>query len=210
MATKNGTTEVESPAPAIRLTPVRTRTINVQIAGTTELIMHAWSEKAKRLMRDAQQQPKGKVKTAREPKDPEAEFQAAFYRLPDGTPGMPAPAFKAAMVSACRYFDGLTMTAAKQCFFVVGEGQDQLVPIKGEVRMREDMPRNANGGTDLRYRPGFWPWSAILKIKYPVSLMDDDSVVSLVEAAGLCGVGDWRPSSPKSATGSYGMFEVAR
>ena len=38
--------------------------------------------------------------------------------------------------------------------------------------------------------------------------IDADSVVALVDAGGRLGVGDWRPSSPKSATGIYGQYKV--
>ena len=35
-----------------------------------------------------------------------------------------------------------------------------------------------------------------------------DSVVSLVNAGGLGGVGEWRPSAPKSNSGVFGRYEV--
>ena len=35
-----------------------------------------------------------------------------------------------------------------------------------------------------------------------------DQHAALVDAAGIGGVGEWRPTSPKSATGSYGTFRV--
>ena len=40
-------------------------------------------------------------------------------------------------------------------------------------------------------------------------MIDEASVIALVDAAGMGGVGEWRPSAPKSATGSYGQFRVA-
>ena len=74
--------------------------------------------------------------------------------------------------------------------------------------MREDMPRNANGVADLRYRPEFWPWSATLLVKYIPTQLDKDSVWNLVDASGLQGVGSWRPSSPKSMSGTFGQYRV--
>ena len=98
----------------------------------------------------------------------------------------------------------------KQTVLVIGEGPDQLVPIEfGEVTMREDTPRNASGVADLRYRAQFWPWSATLRVRTIEGQFDHESVLSLVDAAGIGGVGEWRPTSPKSATGTYGTFEVA-
>lgn len=177
----------------------------VPIVGVTPLIMHQWSEKSRRLMLEAQQTT---TRAKRAPKDPKAEYEDAFYRLDDGRPGMPATAFKAAIADAARFYDGITMTALKTACFVRGEGGDQLVPIVGEVTMREDTPRNANGVADLRYRPMFWPWAATLMVEFLPSMLSTESVWNLIDAAGRNGVGDWRPSSPKSKSGTFGQFRV--
>jgi hypothetical protein len=142
-------------------------------------------------------------------RQPEEEAEACVYRASDGRPAMPATAFKAAMVSACRFFDKPSMTEAKLLFFVEGEGEDQLVAFDGEQRLREDTPRNANGGADLRYRYAFFPWSATLRVRFTPSSISPSSVLALVDAAGRVGVGDWRPGAPKSHTGTFGTFRVA-
>lgn len=192
-------------ATAITLARLERVTFAIPIVGETPLIMQRWSEKAKQLMLDAQQSTARKKK---DPKDPKADYEAAFYRLEDGTPGMPATAFKAAIGSAARFFDGVTMVSLKTGIFVKGVGSDQLVPIVGDVRMREDTPRNANGVADLRYRPEFWPWSCTIEVEYLKSMIDVDSVVNLVDASGRCGIGSWRPSSPKSMSGTFGQYRV--
>ncbi len=205
------TVVAEKPAPngdapvAIKLTRLERHIVEIPIIGETPLIMQRWSEKSKGMMLDAQQSSARKKK---EPKNPEADYQAAFYRLDDGTPGMPATAFKAAIGSAARFFDGVTMVALKTGIFVKGVGSEQLVPIVGDVTMREDTPRNANGVADLRYRPQFWPWSCMLLVEYLPTMLDRDSVWNLVDAAGRCGVGSWRPASPKSMSGTFGQFRV--
>jgi len=191
----------------IDLQPIKRSIIPVEIVGVTPLIPHKWSEKAKRLMREAQSGVK--TKAARDPKVPQEEAEASLYRLPDGTPGMPSTAFKAAMVGAVRLFQGLTMVQAKSSLFVLGEGPDQLVRIDaGDLILREDTPRNANGNADLRYRYALWPWTAVLEIEYLESFISESSVVALLDAAGDGGVGDWRPSAPKSHTGTFGRFRV--
>jgi hypothetical protein len=96
----------------------------------------------------------------------------------------------------------------KQSAFVLGEGVDQLVPILGEITMREDMPRNATGVADLRFRNQIWPWEATLEIEYIASALTAEALIALVDAAGFGGVGDWRPSSPKSKSGTYGRWTV--
>jgi hypothetical protein len=177
----------------------------IDIEGQTPLIPHKWSEKAKRMMLDKQQ---GKAVAKKAPKDPEQEAQDATYWLADGRPGMPATAFKVAIANAARHFDGVTIVIVKDAVFVVGEGDDQLVPIDGPLSMREDMPRNATGVADLRYRNQISPWSATLEIEYIASTLTLGALVALVDAAGLGGVGDWRPSSPKSKSGTYGRWQV--
>lgn len=182
--------------------------VHIMIEGVTPLIPHKWSQKALRLMQDAQS---GVVveKKRRDPKIPEEEAEASLYRLEDGRAGMPATAFKGAMVGAARLVTGVTMVTLKSGIFVEGEGAEQLVPVDGPLTMRQDTPRNANGVADLRYRYMVWPWSALLKVVYLPSLMSAESVVNLIDAAGNGGVGDWRPSSPKSLTGTFGRFQVA-
>lgn len=190
----------------ITLTRIERQAITVTIAGVSPLIPHRWSEKAKGMMRDKQTGSKARAK--KEAKDPAAEAEASLYRLPDGRPGMPATAFKAATVGAARLYDGITMTALKTALFIEGEGDEQLVPIEGDMKLREDTPRNATGVADLRYRYQFYPWTATLTVVYVPSMIDDTSVINLIDAGGNGGVGDWRPSAPKSHTGTYGRYEV--
>lgn len=199
---------VESPeltGTPITLHRLRRDTVVIPIEGQTPLIPHKWSEKAKRLMLDKQQ---GKAVEKKPPKNPKEEANAATYWLAKGKPGMPATAFKAAIADAARHFDGLAIVTVKQAVFVRGEGVDQLVPIVGEMSMREDMPRNATGVVDLRYRNQFFPWSAELEIEYVASALTPEALLALVDAAGLGGVGDWRPSAPKSKSGTYGRWQV--
>lgn len=203
-ASKNGQAPTEDRVAA--LTPIRRETVEVQIVGVSPLIPHKWSEKARTMMRT--KQTGSKAQTLREAKDPVAEAEASLYRLADGRPGMPATAFKAATIGAARLYEGVTMASLKAALFVTGEGDDQLVPIDGEMTMREDTPRNSGGTADLRYRYAFFPWSAILQVTFIPSLIDLESVVNLVDAGGNGGVGDWRPSAPKSLTGTFGRYEV--
>lgn len=195
----------------IQLQRIGRHSTEIPIVGVSPLIPHRWSEKALRLMREAQSGSKARAK--REAKDPTEEAEGAQYYLPGTSqPGMPATAFKAAIVGAVRLFDGLTMTLVKQAVFVQGVGPDQLVAIHGDRELREDTPRNATGVADLRYRyyygAGAEPWRATLDVTFNPVVIDESSIVALVDAAGDGGVGDWRPSAPKSATGTFGRFRV--
>lgn len=179
----------------------------VKVVGTAPLIVHRFDEKARRIMLEAQQSKTRKLKEAR---DPLADYEASMYRFEDGRHGFPAAGFKAAMINACSLFDGITKVLAKQVLYVIGEGPNQLIEINAEPTMREDVVRlNGPGGSaDLRFRAQYWPWTAVIPIRYSPSVITADSVAALLAAAGHGGVGEWRPSSPKSATGSFGTFDL--
>jgi hypothetical protein len=193
---------------AIVVNPLAIERISIEVVGRTPLIVHNWDEKAKEEMRSKGDPNKAPKK--REKRDPEAAFQASRYILPDGADGFPAVAFKAAIADAFRFFEGsgLKKVNLKQSVFIKGEGPKQLVRINGEPEIREDMVRVGMGTTDLRWRAQYWPWSVVLHIEFMPSMIGADALVNLIEAAGYGGVGEWRPSAPKSATGNYGMFEV--
>lgn len=188
----------------------------VPIVGLTPVIPHKWSEKSLGMMRDKQF---GKAKQKPAPKDPLEEALAASYWIKQpldpedaatGEPGIPATAFKAAIADAARYFDGVTITDLKQIIYVDGVdvGGDLLVPFSGIPVLREDTPRNSGGTCDLRYRYAWSEWRATLTVRYVPRKVTSESVIALVDAAGRGGVGDWRPSSPKSKTGIYGTWRI--
>lgn len=192
--------------PTVSIARIDSETLLVPIVGTAPLIMHAWSEKAKRQMLDAMQ---GR-KSPKEPKDPDAEYEAAFYRTKEGGYGFPVLAFKAATVEASRFY-GKTVTKVglRQTLFFTGEyspsaGQS-LVAVTGEPRLREDVVRVGMSGTDLRYRPEFPEWSTALTVTYVKSSLTRDSVLSLIDAGGLgTGVGEWRPEKD----GDFGTYRI--
>jgi len=188
----------------LHISRIARETLIVPILGITPLIVHRFSEKAKRQMLDAMQ---GR-KSPKQAKDPEAEYEAGFYRLNDGRPGMIAGAFKDATVGGARFYHAVKMTEIKSFLWFLGElGNDgrMMVPIEGEPNMREDVVRVGRGGTDLRYRPQFLQWKTTLTITYPFSSLTRESVLSLVDAGGMgVGVGEWRPEKG----GEFGTYCV--
>ena len=190
----------------IQLQRIGRAMVNVRIEGTAPLIVNKFSQKARQLMLDKQM---GRT-VQRQPKAPDELYTASLYEMSDDRFGFPATAFKAATVDGARYFKGskITMTALKQMIFIQGEGSEMLVPIDGVPKMREDTVRNATGVADIRFRGEFWPWSAVLPVVYVPSVIDVMSIVALVDAAGMGGVGEWRPASKESKTGSFGTWRV--
>lgn len=178
--------------------------LRIPIVGTGPLIVHRFSEKAKKQMLDNMQ---GR-KAPKEPKNPDAEYQACFYRYKDNErTGFPVIAFKAATVSAARYYGkNVSMVGLRQQIFFLGEiGVDgqMLVEIEGTPQMREDVTRVGMGGTDLRYRPEYPEWRTMLQVLYVDSALTQESVLSLVDAGGMgVGVGEWRPEK----RGDFGTY----
>lgn len=191
--TQNGTT-----ATVINIPPIDIKTYVFRIVGDSELIIHAWSEKAKRQMEIAQG---GGARPKKEPKNPQEDYEGAFYRLDDGTPAIRSISFKAAAVGASRQVEGLTMTYLRGAFHTVGE----LVAIEGVPYMRTDMVRVGMGTADIRYRPGFPEWAVNLVVRVNSRAITLEQLIHLFNQAGFSsGVGEWRPEKD----GLCGMFHV--
>lgn len=200
----------------IELPALQIGLMEVVLIGDSPLIVHAWSQKAKKEMLDKQMK---KAKAAKEAKDPKADFEAAMYRLSDGGYGFPSVAFKNAAVTAGTSVAGLTKIQARQAFHILGEDADidgafegsksrvNLVRIEGgEPAMREDMVRVGMGTADLRYRPEFSEWRTKILVRYNTNVLSESQILNLLNVAGFAvGVGEWRPEKD----GQYGMFHVA-
>lgn len=193
--------------PTIQIRKLDAETLTVPIVGTASLIVHNWSQKAKQQMLDAQQ---GR-KSPKALRDPQADYEESLYYTRDGY-GFPVLAFKSATVGAARFFGkSVKMTELRQFLFMTGvpsrDGSQQLTPIQGEPKMREDMVRVGMGGTDLRFRGEFLEWRANLTVTYVKTALDKDSVLSLIDAGGMgVGVGEWRPEK-RGQNGTYSIAE---
>ena len=192
----------------VEILPRNQKSIEIFIIGMTPLITHAWSEKAKRMMRDKQM---GKAVPKKSPKDPEEDFKSAMYLTSDGVCGYPASGLKAAIVTAARKTGGIPMTQLKVSIFV--EADDPftgLLKIYGKHKpiMREDMVRLETGVADIRYRPEFREWIIKIRVTFDANILTEEQVVNLIDSAGDGGIGEWRASSPKSYSGDMGRFRV--
>jgi hypothetical protein len=182
----------------LTIPPIEIKTYILRIVGDSPLITHAWSEKAKKQMRDKQM---GKAQARKEAKNPEQEYQDAFYRMEDGTPAVRAISFKSAAVDAATQLNGLTKVFLRGAFHVDGE----LVPVEGVPHMREDMVRVGMGTADLRYRPQFDEWAVNLRVRVNARAITLEQLVHLFNQAGFSsGIGEWRPQKD----GASGMFHV--
>ena len=198
---------------AVEIPEITLRTARLKLIGDSPLIVHAWSEKAKKMILDKQMK---KATTGKEAKDPFMDFCESLYWLTDmpknPTPkdvlnakfGFPALAFKAAAVDA-GFQQGILAkkTTARGAFHIVGE----FAEIAGTPEMREDMVRVGMGTADIRYRGEFKNWSTELVINYNPRAISLEQIINLLNYGGFSnGVGEWRPAKD----GSFGTFHVAK
>lgn len=173
------------------------------VRGTSPLIMHRWSEKAKREMREKHAGKKTKVREAR---NPEKEAEEATYCTSDGRVAIDGMAFKSSLVTAAHKDIGIEKTLVRKALFLVCDNRENLIAIDcSEPIVREDCVRVGAGSADLRYRPEFREWSFAAKLQVDSELLTEADVLSLVDRAGFgVGIGEWRPEKG----GEYGRFEI--
>lgn len=193
-----GELKVTIPAPNIQL-------MKVKIIGTSPLIFHKWSEKAKKMIL-AKQQKKAEA-SKRELRDPQKEYEESIYRDSENRVAFPALSVKQAIVGAARNIEGVTMALLRGSVFIVGD-KDGLIPVNyQELVMREDMVRVGMGTADLRYRGEARGWNMEFVCKFNADVISAEQVLNLLQTAGFsCGLGEWRPER----NGDFGTFEVEK
>ena len=191
----------------------RFEVLTVTLIGAAPYMQARFAEKAKQAMRDKMEAGSTAKKGKREARDFEADFQSSMHRTEDGRYGIPAPAFRNALIDACRMV-GYPMTKAKMSVFVLADDADAidgtpLVYIDGEPEKSEMMTRNATGVADIRVR-GLWrKWSCVLTLRYDADQFTGQEVLNLLTRAGVqVGVGEGRPFSKQSNGMGFGTFDV--
>ena len=178
-------------------------------------MQHKFSEKARKQMMEAMsnKSPDRKTKASRPPRDYHEEFLQAQHVSTDGWVGIPCVAFRAAMIDACRAVN-LVMTRAKLALFVVpdGFGTDgtPLVRItEGEPEKHEGLVRLETGVADIRVRPMWKEWGALVTLRFDADMISRDAVVNLLMRAGLqVGIQEGRDYSKNSVGQGWGSFEI--
>jgi hypothetical protein len=200
----------------IRITAPKMEEVAILIRGTSPYCQNRFSQKAMQMMKDKQMA--GSVagkKRQREAKDFQACFEQAKHVSAEGWCGIPAPAFRNAIISACRLV-GFKMTIGKLSVFVPADGVDRvdftpLVKItKGEPQYAEHAVRNDSGVADIRPRPIWTPgWEAIVRVRYDAEQFSTEDVLNLMRRVGeQVGIGEGRPDSPNSCGLGWGLFGV--
>jgi len=180
------------------------KTIEVSVRGISPLIVHRFSEKAKKQIEDKQQ---GVAKTRKhEQRNPEQDFNEARHVSPQGWDGFPVAGFKAAMIRGAKMI-GLVMKDAQMSFFILPDCHlTQLIKINDAPQMRTDMVRVGIDSADVRYRPEYHQWWSTLRIEYNQGMISEGQIKQMISAAGYgCGIGEMRPEKGKF---SFGRFEI--
>lgn len=190
------------------------RTLEVKIIGTSPYMQHAFPQKAQAKMRATHEAGStARGKRNREARDFNDDYESAKHKSEEGWIGIPASSFRNALISACRVV-GFAMTKAKLSVFCLADGSDAvdgqgLVKIEGDPEMTVMPVRNETGVVDLRARPMWRKWSAIVRIRYDADQFTATDVMNLLLRAGQqVGIGEGRPDSKKSAGMGYGTFTV--
>ena len=211
----------------VAITPLDIRKVQIRIVGDTPLIVHAWSEKAKKMMLDTQM---GVTKTkAKDKKDPFADFMDSMYWITEKPSESTPEAFAKAVEDGAKW--GFPVGAIKQAansaayrlkwvknqmelrgtYFLRTEsgsnGFLSLGEIKGSIpEIREDMVRVGMGTADIRYRSEYKNWYMDFILEYNASGgMTLEQIINCINAGGYCcGLGEWRPEKD----GDFGRFHV--
>ena len=207
-------TETKAKTQDITITPPNIGLAEIQIIGTAPLVLHRFWKKAQIMLTQQAGSQQGKKKTKKPPRDFEADYNAARHISEDGWDGIPAAAFRKGMISACRLV-GFKMTHGKLGLFIradgieINDGQPLVKITKGEPEMNVSPVRNATGVIDLRARPMWRIWEAIINVEFDADMFTLQDVVNLMDRVGRqVGIGEGRPDSKGSAGIGWGTFRL--
>jgi hypothetical protein len=207
------TKKPKAPVVVIKAPSMQTAVFNLR--GTAPYVQARFTAKAMQAMMSKMQQDSAasRGKKKREARDFDADFHNAMHVSADGWCGIPAGAFRQAMVSACRLV-GFQMTLAKLSLFIAADGIDKvdgvpLVKIVGTPERIDMAVRNKARTPDIRVRPMWREWSARVVVSYDADQFSREDVANLMLRVGLqVGIGEGRPDSRDSTGLGWGTFEL--
>jgi hypothetical protein len=196
----------------VTIKPANIQTAVFNIKGTAPLVQARFSKKGELMMKMAEGST-AKNRRERKARDYEQEMRDAMHISTEGWQGLPAPAFRCGMISACRLV-GFKMTLAKLSVFVEHDGIDSmdgqpLIKFQGEPELNTMHTRNATGVVDVRARPMWKEWSASIRIRYDADQFTVTDITNLMQRVGMqVGIGEGRPDSKSSAGLGWGTFAI--
>lgn len=202
-------------AATVAIKPANIQTAVFKIRGTAPYVQARFTAKAMQaMMAKMEAGDTAKGKKARAARDFDDDFRQAMHISTDGWHGIPAGAFRQAMISACRLV-GFKMTLAKLSVFVKADGFDVVdgVPLvritKGKPERMDMAVRNQTGVADIRVRPMWRDWESQVHVSFDADQFTIQDVTNLMQRVGLqVGIGEGRPDSRESAGLGWGTFEL--
>lgn len=190
------------------------QTIQFGIIGTAPLVMHKFSEKAKNDMMASMMKTRATLRGNKEPKDFDESLRQAIHYSTEEWIGVPASAFRAAAISACRIV-GFKMTLAKMGIFIRPDGFDRdegtpLVKLIGEFHAVDHIVRLAGSGSTMVVRRPMWDeWSMNVLVDFDGDMFSSADLYNLFMRVGLqVGLLEGRPDSSNSAGMGWGTFRI--
>ena len=188
--------------------------IELCLLGTTSKFYNKLSEKAKRELL----LPRGRLSAAQKAinlkHDPITEFRNSVHRMQgfgvnhdpksDYLLGIPAPAFKNAMMTAALDLPSTKKAQIARLVRVHG----YTIPVAGIPKISLDGVRSAdiNRTPDIRSRAVLPEWACRVTISFIKPLITGQAVANLMAVAGMTiGVGDWRQ---EKGSGDHGLWTV--
>ena len=189
------------------------------VVGDTPLIVHAWSEKARREMLAKQVKA---VQAAKEARSPQEDFLHSLYEMGDGNYGFPVTGLKNAMLAGAHVDKGIAKTVARAALWFDADMVRVRPAMAGAIcdmplvriysdppEMREDMVRVGKGlnkTASLAYRGQFTIWAIRVTGRVNLDIVPAETMTFLINEAGFaCGIGEWR----NEKNGMFGAFHCA-
>ncbi len=183
------------------------KTVEVEICGTSPLLIHRFSE--------ASEQAKSTRRMQITPRDPRAEAEKVAYIAPDGTYYFSAFSIPNAMGNAGS--NHKMLGSRKSLRFVVPSAvrmtTDAITILNGDEPAKSfevdarPVTIPATKGRIMRYRPRFDSWNAKFNLLIEEDALSiEDAHLLLEEAGRTIGVGDFRPEK----RGPFGCFRVVK
>lgn len=203
---------------------------DIWLVGTSPLICHAWSEKARTEMLQKQLKI---TKPGRDVRDPEQDFVNSLYQMNasaprtlhemggPGTYGFPATGIKNCILSSAHKDRGIARSDARSGLYIDCEWVSTRAALAGAIcdmplvriwgskpQMREDMVRvgaGLNKTASLAYRAQFTDWAIHITGSINKLIMTADALRFLIRQSGVgVGLGDWR----NEKNGVFGAFRM--
>lgn len=210
MAAAKKTTGIET----VTIKPIKNKFLPIRIVGDSPLIIHAWDEKAKRMMLETQTGAK-KIKKHPE-KMPFDDFARSLHwitPMPTETVidrstteprevvtedifleaikngakfGFPANSIKLSGNAAAYRMGWVKNQMELRTAYFINSEYGELAEIKGSVpELREDMVKVGMGSADIRYRAMFNEWYMDVTLQYNESgNLSLSDIISVINAGG--------------------------